>query len=174
MELVGDFRVTDLIFKGCYGDSLLYTGGELDRLRQWGIHLPPYQGKIPTPPAPSYQQARQPKVMKQSPQRATTPSPLVELPKAKHSGGKGSPHHGSGHSSNTSTPKCPDSTSTKKPSSSKEPASNGLERSPKAHGSRKCGRSPSPSAKLVRRKWKDVCMEGDHTQLNSSCQLQCL
>ena len=25
MELVGDFRVMDLIFKGCYGDSLLYV-----------------------------------------------------------------------------------------------------------------------------------------------------
>ena len=30
MELVGDFRATDPIFKGCYGDSLLYTGGEFD------------------------------------------------------------------------------------------------------------------------------------------------
>ena len=42
MELVGDFRVTDLIFKGHYGDSLQYTGRELDRLRWWGIHLPLY------------------------------------------------------------------------------------------------------------------------------------
>ena len=33
MELVGDFQVTDPIFKGCYRDSLLYTGGELDQLR---------------------------------------------------------------------------------------------------------------------------------------------
>ena len=29
MELVGDFRSTDLIFKGCYSDSLLYTDVEL-------------------------------------------------------------------------------------------------------------------------------------------------
>ena len=29
MELVGDFRATELIFKGCYSDSLLYTDGEL-------------------------------------------------------------------------------------------------------------------------------------------------
>ena len=78
MELVGDFRVMDLIFKGCYRDSLLYTGGELDQLRQQGIHLPPYQGEIPTLPAPSYQQARQPKMTKRSPPRAVTLSPPVE------------------------------------------------------------------------------------------------
>ena len=29
MELVGDFRSTDLIFKGCYGDSFLYTDMDL-------------------------------------------------------------------------------------------------------------------------------------------------
>ena len=122
MELVGDLRATDPIFKGCYGDSLLYTSRELDRLRWQGIHLPLYRGKIPTLPAPSYLQARQPKVMKQSPPRAATPSPPVESPKTKHSGGKGGPHCSSGRSSNTSTPKHPDSTSTKKPSSSKGPA----------------------------------------------------
>ena len=173
MELVDDFRVRDPIFKGCYGDSLLYTGRELDRLRQWGIHLPPYWDEIPTPPAPSYQQARQPKVTRWSPTRAATPSPPVESSKAKHSGGKGGPHHGSGCSSNTSTPKHLDSTSTKKPSSSKAPTLNGQERSPKACGSCKRGCSPSPSTKSVGCKWKDVCMEGNCT-LNSSCQLQCL
>ena len=106
---MGDFRATDPIFKGCYGDSLLYTSGELNQLRWQGIHLPPFWGKIPALSAPSYQQARQPKTMKQSPPRAATPSPPVESPKAKYSGGKGSPHCGSGHSSNTSTLKCPDS-----------------------------------------------------------------
>ena len=95
MELVGDFWVTDPVFKGCYGDSLLYTSGELNQLRWLGIHLPPYQGEIPTPLAPSYLQARQPKVMKQSPPRDVTPSLPVELPKTNHSGGKGRPHHGS-------------------------------------------------------------------------------
>ena len=30
IELVVDFRVTDPIFKGCYGDPLLYTGRKLD------------------------------------------------------------------------------------------------------------------------------------------------
>ena len=163
----------DSIFKGCYGDSLLYTGGELDRPRWQGIHLPPYRGEIPTALAPSYQQARQPKVTKQSPPWAVTPSPPVESPKAKCSGGKGSPNHGLGHSSNTSTPKHPNSTSTKKPSSSKGPTSNGQERFPKACGSCKCSHSTSPSTESVRHKWKDVHMEGNHT-LNSSCQLQCL
>ena len=30
MELVGDFRSTDPIFKGCYGDSVLYSNVDLD------------------------------------------------------------------------------------------------------------------------------------------------
>ena len=163
MELVGDFRVMDPIFKGRYGDSLLCTGGELNRLRWQGIHLPLYRGEIPTLPAPSYQQARQPKATKWSPPRALTPSPPVESPKAKCSGVKGGPHCSLGHSSNTSTPKHPNSTSTKKPSSSKGPTLNGLERSPKAHVSHKHGHSPSQSTESVRHKWKDVCMEGNRT-----------
>ena len=167
MELVGDFRATDPIFKGCYGDSLLYTGGELDQLRWWGIHLPLYWGKIPTLAAPSYQQARQPEAMKRSPPRAVTPSPPVESRRAKHSGDKGSPTRSSGHSSNTSTPKCPNSTSIKKPSSSKGLTSNGLERSPKAHGSHKHGHSLCSSAKSIGHKWKDVHLDGDCT-LNST------
>ena len=145
----------------------IYTGGELDQLRQQGIHLPPYRGEIPALPAPSYQQVRQPKMTKRSPPRAATPSPPVESPKAKHSGGKGGPHHSSGCSSNTSTPKRPDSTSTKKPSSSKGPTLNGQERSPKACRSCKCGHSPSLPTESVRHKWKDVCMEGSCT-LNST------
>ena len=44
MELVGDFWVADPIFKGCYGDSLLYSDAELHQLRWWGIHLPMYLG----------------------------------------------------------------------------------------------------------------------------------
>ena len=167
MELVGDFRATDLNFKSCYGDSLLYTSGDLDQLRWQGIHLPPYWGEIPTPPAPSYQQARQPKVTKWSPPRAVTPSPPVESPKAKHSGGKGGPHCSSGCSSNTSILKHPDSTSTKKPSSSKEPTLNSQERSPKVCRSQKCGRSPSLSTESVGCKWKDVHMEGN-CSLNST------
>ena len=53
MELVGDFRSTDPIFKGCYGDSFMYSDVDLGRLRHWEIHLPPYRGEILTPPAPS-------------------------------------------------------------------------------------------------------------------------
>ena len=34
MEMVGDFRATDPIFKGCYGDSLLYSNTDLHWLRQ--------------------------------------------------------------------------------------------------------------------------------------------
>ena len=105
--------------------------------------------------------------MKWSPPRAATPSPPVESPKTKCSGGKGGPHHSSGCSSNMSTPKCPDSTSTKKPSSSKGPASSKQEKSPRAHGSCKCGRSPSPSTESVGCKRKDVCTESNRT-LNST------
>ena len=167
MELVGDFWVADPIFKGCYGDFLLYSDVELCQLRWWGIHLPTYWGEIPVPLAPSYQQARQPKVMKQSPPRTVTPNPSVESPKTKCSSDKGGPHHGVGCSSNTSTPKHPDSTSAKKPSSSKEPTSNSQEKSPKVHSSHKCSCSPSPLAESVRCKWKDVHTEDTHT-LNST------
>ena len=166
MELVGHFRSMDLIFKGCYGDCLLYTDVELGRLRWHGIHLPPYQSKIPVPPAPSYLQARQPKVMKWSPPRAATPTPSVESPKAKHSGSKGGSHHSLGCSSNTSTPKHPYSTSAKKPSSSKEQTSNEQEKSLRVRGSHKHGGSHSPSAESVGHKWKEVHTE-DTRALNS-------
>ena len=160
MELVHDFRATDPIFKGCYGNSLLYTDEELGQLRWQGIHLPPYWGEIPALLAPSYLQARQPKVTKWSPSRAATPNPPVESPKTKRSGDKGRPHHTLGYNSNTSMLKHPDSTSAKKPSSSKGPALS----EQKSH---KCGRSPSPSAESVRCKWKEVHTEDTHT-LNST------
>ena len=158
MELVGDFQAADPIFKGCYGGMTH---------RQWEIHLPVYRGEIPVPPAPLYWQARVPKVTKQSPPRAATPNPSMESPKTKHSSGKGSPHCSSGCNSNTSTPKHPDSTSARKPSSSKEPTLNSQEKSHRAHGSRKHSCSPSPSTKSVGHKWKDVCSE-DSCMLNST------
>ena len=167
MELVGDFQVADPIFEGCYGDSLLYSDAELHQLRQWGIHLSAYWGKIPVLLAPSYWQARESEVMKQSPPRVVTPNPSMESPKTKCSSSKGSPHHSLGCSSNTSTPKHPDSTSAKKPSSSKEPTLNSQEKSPKACGSHKHGRSPSPSAESVGCKKKDVHSE-DSPTLNST------
>ena len=94
-------------------------------------------------------------------------NPAVESPKAKHSSSKGGHHHSSGCSSNTSTLKCPDSTSAKKPSSSKELALNEQEKSPRSHISRKCGRSASLSAESVRHKWKGVHTEDTRT-LNST------
>ena len=142
MEMVGNFRAMDPIFKGCYGDSLLYSNTDLLQLKQRGIHLPVFQGEIPVPPAPSYWQVREPTVTKQSPHSSYTP---VEFPRVKRSSSKSGPQRGLGRSSNTSTPKCPDSISTKKPSSSKEPTLNDQEKSPKACSSQKCSRSPSPT-----------------------------
>ena len=79
MELMGDFRSTDPIFKGCYGDLFLYSDMDLGRLRWQKIHLPPYQGEITTPLAPSYLQAKQSKAMKRSPPQAATPNTAVEF-----------------------------------------------------------------------------------------------
>ena len=163
MELVGDFRAADLIFKGCYGDLLLYSDTDLRRLRWQGIHLPTFQGEIPMPPAPSYQQVREPKATKQSPHRAAASDTPAESPKAKSSSSKSGPQCGSGRSSNTSTPKHPDSTSAKKPSSSKEPTLSGQEKSPNPCSSRKCSRSPSPTARSVGRKRRNFRMEDSGT-----------
>ena len=44
MEMVGDFKIVDPIFKGCYGDSLLYSYADLCQLKWWGIYLPAFQG----------------------------------------------------------------------------------------------------------------------------------
>ena len=52
MEMVSDFKAADLIFKECYGDSLLYSDTDLCQLRWRKIHLPAFQGEIPMPPAP--------------------------------------------------------------------------------------------------------------------------
>ena len=102
MEVVGDFRATDPIFKGCYGDSLLYSDADLAQLR-WQIYLPAFQGEIPVPPAPSYWQVRELAVTKQSLHRVAAPDTSAESPKTKHSSSKGGPQRGSGRSSNTST-----------------------------------------------------------------------
>ena len=94
------------------------------------------------PPAPSYQQVREPVVTKQSPQRAAALDAPTESPKAKRSSSKSRPQRGLGCSSNTSTPKLPDSTSTKKPSCSMESTPGDQAKSPKARSSCKCGHSP--------------------------------
>ena len=95
------------------------------------------------------------------------PNAAVESPKTKQSGGKGGHHHSLGCGSNTSTPKCPDSTSAKKPSSSKEPVLKEQDKSPRSHGTHKRGCFPSPSAELDRCKWKEACTE-DTCELNST------
>ena len=91
MEMVDNFRASDLIFKGCYGDSLLYSNDDLAQLRWWKIYLPMCQGEIPMPPAPSYWQAREPAATKQSPHRVAASNIPVESPKAKCSSSKSGP-----------------------------------------------------------------------------------
>ena len=164
MELVGDFRVADPIFKGCYGDSLLYSDADLHRLRWQGIHLLTFQG---VPLAPSYQQAREPEVTKQSPNRVAASDTPMESPKTKRSSSKSGPQCGLGRSSNTLTPKHPDSTSATKPSSFKEPTSNSQEKSSKACSSCKHGHSPSPTTRSVRCRLRDFHMEDSGTVLSA-------
>ena len=115
-----------------------------------------FQGEIPVPPAPSYWQVREPTATKQSLHRMAAPDTSVESPKAKQSSSKGRPRRGSGHSSNTSTPKCPDSTSAKKPSHPKESTPDDQVKSPQARSSHKHGRSPSPTAGSVGCKQRDL------------------
>ena len=162
MELVGDFRSTDPIFKGCYGDSFLYSDVDLGQLRQWEIHLPPYQGEIPAPPAPSYLQAKQSKATKWSAPQAATPNPAVESPKTKCSGGKGRHHHSLGHSSNTSTPPQPRSL----PAPRSQPQRNRTNL-PRATALASVAILPSPSAESDGRKWKETHTE-DTRELNST------
>ena len=91
MEMVGDFRAMDPIFKGCYRDSLLYSNADLHRLRQQGINLPAFQGEIPMPPAPFYWQVREPTATKQSPHKVAASDTPAESPKAKCSSSKSGP-----------------------------------------------------------------------------------
>ena len=91
MEVMGNFRAMDPIFKGCYGDSLLYSDDDLARLRQWKIYLPAFQGEIPMPPAPSYLQVRELEATKQSLQRVAALDTPAESPKVKCSNSKSGP-----------------------------------------------------------------------------------
>ena len=91
----------------------------------------------------------------------------TESPKTKSSSGKGEHHCSSGRGSNTSTPKCPASTSAKKPSSSKEQVPKEQDKSPKSHNSRKCSRSPTPPAESNEHRWKEAHTE-DTCELNST------
>ena len=156
LEVVGDFTAMDPIFKGCYGDSLLYSEADLAQLRQQKVYLPIFQGEIPVPSAPSYWQVREPVATKQSPHRAAAPDTSVKSPKAKHSSSKGRPSWGSGCSSNTLTPKRPDSTSAKKPSCPKESTLDDQVKSPQARSSRKCCHLPSPTSGSAGCKQRDL------------------
>ena len=69
----------------------------------------------------------------------------VESPKTRCSSSKSGPPWGTGCGSNTSTLKCPDSTSAKKPSHPQESTPDHQAKSPQARSSRKCGRLPSPT-----------------------------
>ena len=95
MEMVGNFKAADPIFKGCYRDSLLYSNADLCWLKRQGIYLPAFQGEIPMPLAPSYRQVREHVATKQSPQRAAASDAPAESPKAKHSNSKSGPPWGS-------------------------------------------------------------------------------
>ena len=96
-----------------------------------------------------------------------TPIIAAKSPKTKHSSGKGRHHRSSGCSSNTPTPKCPDSTSAKKPSGSKEQVPKEQDRSPRSRGSCKCSRSPTQPAESDRHKQKEAHTE-DTCKLNST------
>ena len=157
LEVVGNFRATDPIFKGCYGDSLLYSEADLAQLRWQKVYLPAFQREIPVPPAPSYRQVREPVVTEQSPHRVAALDTSVESPKAKHSSSKRRPSRGSRCSSNTSTLKHPDSTSTKKPSCPKDSTLDDQAKSPQARSSHKCGHSPSPASGSAGCKQRDLC-----------------
>ena len=105
-----------------------------------------FQGEIPVPPAPSYWQVRELAVTKQSPHRVAALDTSAESPKAKCSSSKDGPSQGSRCSSNTSTPKCPNSTSTKKSSCPKDSTPDDQVKSPHACSSCKHGHSPSPTS----------------------------
>ena len=159
LEVVGNFRAVDPIFKGCYGDYLLYSEADLAQLRRQKVYLPVFQGEIPVPPAPAYRQVREVVATKQSLHRAAAPDTSVECPKAKRSSSKSGPPWDSGCSSNTSTPKHPDSTSAKKPSCPKESTQDNQVRSPQAHSFCKHSHSPQPSPRLrvSRMQTRDLC-----------------
>ena len=148
MEVVGDLKAMDPIFKGCYGDCLLYLDDDLARLRWQKVYLPIFQ-EIPMPPAPFYWQDWELAAAKQSLHQAAAPDTSVESPKFKHSSSKSRPLWGTGRGSNTSTPKCPDSTSAKKPSHPQESTLDCHAKSLQAHSSRKHSHSPSPAAELA-------------------------
>ena len=156
MEVLGDFKATDPIFKGSYRDSFLYSEDDLARLRQQKVYLPTFQ-EIPMPPAPSYQQNSKPAAAKQSPHRVAALDTSVESPKTRRSSSKSGPLWGTGCSSNTSTPKCPDTTSAKKPSRLQESTPDHPAKSLQARSSQKHSHLPSSAAELAGGKRRNLC-----------------
>ena len=163
MEVMGDFRATDPIFKGSYRDSFLYSDDKLLRLRRQKVYLPIFQEEIPVPPTLSYRQSREPATAKQSPHRAAAPDMTVESPKTRHSNSKGEAPQGSGCNSKISTPKRPDSMSAKTPPHPQESTPNPPAKSPQACSSWKHGRSPSPTTELAENKQRGLSMMDSET-----------
>ena len=156
MEVVGDFRATDPIFKGSYGDSFLFSEDDLVRLRRQKAYLPTFQDEIPMPPALSYRQSRELTTAEQSPHRAAALDMAVESPKTRCSSSKGGALWGTGHSSKTSTSKCPDSTSAKTPPHPQESTLDCPVKSLQACSFRKHGHSPSPTTESAESKQRGL------------------
>ena len=152
MEVVGNFRAMDPIFKGSYGDSFLYLEDDLAWLRWQKAYLPTFQEEIPVPPTPSYQQSREPATAKQSPHRVAALDMSVESPKTRCSSSKSEPPWDTGHGSKTSTPKCPDSMSAKTPPHPQKSTLDHPAKSPQARSSQKRGCLPSPAAESAKSK----------------------
>ena len=145
MEVVGDFKAVDPIFKGSYRDSFLYLEDDLARLRWEKVYLPTFQEEILVPPTPFYWQSRELVAAKQSSHRAAALDTSMEYPKSRCSSSKSGPPPGTGYGSNTSTPKHPDSMSAKKPSHPQESTLDHMPKSLQACSSLKHGHSPSPA-----------------------------
>ena len=145
IKVVGDFKAVDPIFKGSYRDSFLYSEDDLACLRWEKVYLPTFWEEIPMAPTPSYWQSRELVAAKQSLHRAAALDTSMESPKSRCCSSKSRPPQGTGHGSNTSTPKCPDSMSAKKPSHPQESTLDHLPKSLQASNSLKHGHSPSPT-----------------------------
>ena len=111
-----------------------------------------FQEEIPVPPTPSYQQSREPAAAKQSLRRDASPNTAAESPKTRCSSSKAGAPWGSGCSSKTSAPKCPDSMAAKTPPHPQESTWDHPGKSPPACSSRKRGRSPSPTTESTENK----------------------
>ena len=155
-------RSMDPIFKGCYGDSFLYPDTDLGSLRWQEIHLPPYRGENPTPPSPSYLQAKQSKAMKWSPPQAMTPTMIDKSPKTRCSDSKGRHHHSLGCSLNSALT-LPQPRSLPVPRSQSQRNRTSFQESWPSQ----VWLVPFPSAKLERHKWKEAHTEDTH-ELNST------